>query len=85
MCACDSDSELVAFLRARHLWYSCCDQLESMEFGLLILLRGRHPETSNVKRCPMLSNVVKSNVKMSALTSTSLITIQYTSYTTIRI
>ena len=37
MCACVSDSELVAFLRARHLWDSCCDQLESMEFGLLIL------------------------------------------------
>ena len=40
MCACVSDSELVAFLRARHLWDSCCDQLESMDFGLLILLRG---------------------------------------------
>ena len=39
MCACVSDSELVAFLRARHLWDGCCDQLESMEFGLLILLR----------------------------------------------
>ena len=42
-CACDSDSELVAILRARHLWYSYCDQFRIKlvhEFGLLILLRG---------------------------------------------
>ena len=41
MCACVSDSELVAFLRARHLWYSYCDQFRIKlvhEFGLLILL-----------------------------------------------
>ena len=42
MCACISDSELVAFLRARHLWDRYCDQFRIKlvnEFGLLILIR----------------------------------------------
>ena len=42
ICACDSDSELVSFLRARHLWDSYCDQFRIKlvhEFGLLILFR----------------------------------------------
>ena len=37
MCVCDLCSELVVFLQTLHLWYiSYCDQLESMELGLLI-------------------------------------------------
>ena len=39
MCACDLCSKLVALLRVRHLLHSHCDKFESMEFGLLILLR----------------------------------------------
>ena len=50
MCACVSDSELVAFLRALHLWDSYCDQFRIKlvhEFGLLILLRADNTTEHN--------------------------------------